>query len=375
MKFSAPTHGLLMILLALAVPLASCGKGGSDGEKTDLPGSDLLVKETVLKSGDLEIKAVLTVPKRAAGELVPGAVIVPTFEHLDRNGSFTDPTSGLTFQPYKDLADQLAERGVATVRYDKRTLPDYLPRINVPELTIEDFYPDALAGLELLRAAPGVDPKRLYFIGHGEGAVIAPALVESKPELGVRGVVLIAPPLMPYDQLILEAQDYEIRQISLMLKFHPELEEEQGARLERVRQFREVYATAFKMLEEGLWEKERSLNRFYKKYWEHAIKLYGGNRERIARLKLPVLIVQGSLDHFVVPQDIADARAAFEATGHIRVELIDAASHYLISPETRHVEMRASDLIAAWLKDPVIPRAKPTPESGTESSADETAEN
>jgi pimeloyl-ACP methyl ester carboxylesterase len=373
MKPSAVIYGLLIAVLLAVVPLASCGKrsskgaGGKDAARTEqgaMSGGPQRVQETVIESGDLEIKAVLTVPERRPGELVPGAVIVPTFEHLDRNGSFVDPTGELTFQPYKDLAEQLAERGVATVRYDTRTLPAYVGKINVPELTLEDFYPDALAALELLRNTPGVDPKRLYFIGHGEGAVIAPVLVESKPDLGVRGLVLVAPPLLPYDQLILEEHDYEIRQISLMLKFHPELEEEQGARLKQLTQYRQIYATAFKMLEEGAWEKERNLNGFFQKYWKHAIQLYAGNRERIARLKLPVLIVQGSLDHFVIPQDLANARAAFEATGHVRVELIDPASHHLISPTTHKVETRASDLIAKWLKDPVIPPPKPGPETG-----------
>jgi pimeloyl-ACP methyl ester carboxylesterase len=156
-----------------------------------------------------------------------------------------------------------------------------------------------------------------------------------------------------------------------MLKFHPELEEVQSRRLEQLAQYREVYAKAFAMLEDGSWEEERVLNGFFKKYWEHAIKLYGENRERIARLKLPVLIAQGSLDHMVVPQDLVKAREALEATGHIRVELIDPASHHLISADTHHVETRASDLIAAWLKDPVIPE----PESGSNSSAEETTEN
>ncbi|MBN1919388.1 MAG: alpha/beta fold hydrolase [Verrucomicrobia bacterium] len=361
MKVSALTYGTLAVVLLAAIPFVSCGSGDSKTGTEVLGASDLRVEETVIKVGDLELKTVLTVPKRAAGELVPGAVIVPTFERLDRHGTFVDPGTKLRFEPYKDLTGQLAERGVATVRYDKRTMLVPGPKIRIPDLTLEDLIPDMLAAFDLLRNTPGVDPERLYFVGHGEGAVLAPAVVESKPDLGVRGLVLIAPPLMAYDQLILAQFDYEIRQTGIMLKHRPDLQQEYGGRMKELEQYRKDYAIAFELLKAGKWEEGFSLNGFLQRYWTHAIPFYGENRERIARLKLPMFIIQGSLDRLVIPQDLSKASQALLATGHIRIERIDPAEHHLISPTTCRVDPRAGELIAAWLKDPVIPPPMTTP--------------
>jgi len=363
---------IIMCLLVVSALTSCCEREPRETPETDAEQESGTIgrveHETIVTSGDLELKAVVTVPARKAGELVPGAVIVHAAGPIGRDGFFRQ--MGITFTAYKDLAEQLAERGIATIRYDKRIMLPYGRELNSVTFTLEDLYPDALAALERLRATDGVDPERLYFIGHGEGAVVVPALLEANPGLDVRGLVLIAPPLMAYDDLLIRADRLQIRQIDLHIRMNPGVASQRRQERAVLQQHLDTFTAAFKLLDEGGWEESYVLEMFREAFWRHAIDLYAGNLDRIKRLELPILIMQGNGDRAVLAQDLLDKRAELEATGHITIYLQDAATHFLINPATHHVHRAATDTIAAWLHNPAAPLPppdeEPPAETGTE---------
>ena len=85
-----------------------------------------------------------------------------------------DETIGLN-KPFRDLAEDLA-----TLRYDKRTRFSTTPPVtNFNDETIDD----ALAALKLAVAQPGVDPKRVFLLGHSLGGYLAPRIGSRYAEL------------------------------------------------------------------------------------------------------------------------------------------------------------------------------------------------
>ncbi len=66
-------------------------------------------------SGDWRLPATLTLPATAVGQTVPALVLVPGSGPADR-----DETIGAN-KPFRDLAWGLAAKGVAVLRYEKRT--------------------------------------------------------------------------------------------------------------------------------------------------------------------------------------------------------------------------------------------------------------
>jgi uncharacterized protein len=58
--------------------------------------------------------------------------------------------------------------------------------------TIHDFADDVLAGVELLRRHPSIDPERIGLIGHSEGGLVAPMVANQST--AVSFVVLLAAP-------------------------------------------------------------------------------------------------------------------------------------------------------------------------------------
>lgn len=101
-------------------------------------------------------------------------------------------------RPFAVIADYLARRGIATLRYDDRATAQSRGG-EVKNATTRDFADDALAGIEWLRRSGRF--KRVGIIGHSEGAAIAFML-------GAQGrvdfIVSMAGPAVRGDSLLLE---------------------------------------------------------------------------------------------------------------------------------------------------------------------------
>ncbi len=141
-------------------------------------------EEAMTVGAEPALGATLTVPRDAA-ERFPVAVLVHGSGPNDR-----DERVGANF-PFRDLALGLAARGVAVLRYDKRTFahPKSLAgrRVTLEVETLDD----ALAAVAAARAVPGADPARVFVVGHSLGATFAPEIAERDGR--VAGAVLLAP--------------------------------------------------------------------------------------------------------------------------------------------------------------------------------------
>ncbi|WP_226481388.1 alpha/beta hydrolase family protein [Natrinema amylolyticum] len=141
-----------------------------------------------------------TVATPADGGDVPGVVLVHD------SGPVTRDTARGGTQAFTDLAEGLATRGVATLRYDKR-----LPACDVSpgEYTLDRVtVDDALVAIEELRATEGVDPDRIVVVGHGLGGRAAPRIAARDGDLA--GVVGLAAPARPFHELTLEQLEHKV---------------------------------------------------------------------------------------------------------------------------------------------------------------------
>jgi len=111
--------------------------------------------------------------------------------------------------PFRDLAWGLAARGIVVYRYDKRTRvhPKEL-RVRIGDkLTVqEETVLDAADAAALLRRQPGVDPSKVFVLGHSLGAMCL-------PRIGTRttfaaGYIALAGPNRPLEDLIVEQMEH-----------------------------------------------------------------------------------------------------------------------------------------------------------------------
>ncbi|WP_407167741.1 alpha/beta hydrolase family protein [Bradyrhizobium sp. ORS 111] len=128
------------------------------------------------------IDAVLTVP--------PGVAKPPVALLIAGSGSTDHDGNGPQLKPatLKKLAEQLAARGIATLRYDKRGAGGWKKEFGRPEdFRFKDFVDDAVSLIEYLRASGKFS--RLAVVGHSEGGLVALLAVQRSP---VDRLVLLA---------------------------------------------------------------------------------------------------------------------------------------------------------------------------------------
>ncbi|HYM85370.1 MAG TPA: alpha/beta fold hydrolase, partial [Pseudoxanthomonas sp.] len=146
------------------------------------PAADAGYREGEFPVGDLH--GTLAMPTTT--NKVPGVVLVHGSGPQDR-----DETIGPN-RPFLDIARGLAERDIAVLRYEKRSKARPQDFANGQYTMDEETTNDAVAAVAALRATPGIDPDRVYVLGHSQGGMLAPRIAERSGK--VAGLILLAAP-------------------------------------------------------------------------------------------------------------------------------------------------------------------------------------
>ncbi len=283
---------------------------------------DTVPPETVVEtpftitSGTLSLPGTLTLPantspKRSAkGKKPPATVrrklpvtlIVAGSGPTDRNGNSAGALRAQNNSNlYAILAWQLAEAGIASVRYDKRVIGDNLQKVDIPSTTIDDFIADAIAGARNLVADPRFS--KVILIGHSEGAeLVLQAVNRGAPAAGIVMMSGAGRPIMP----VLREQISKQLPPAEMTKW-----DSASSRYLRGEDPGDVHP--------GLKSLLQPANRKFMQSWAK----YDPAAE-IAKVKIPVLIIQGGHD---IQISEADARALKAAQPAAKLVVIPAANH------------------------------------------------
>jgi pimeloyl-ACP methyl ester carboxylesterase len=254
-----------------------------------------------IQSGTLALPGTLTLPANYRSQ-IPVALIVAGSGPTDRNGNSAGPLRAQNNSNlYAILAWQLADSGIASVRYDKRVIGENLSKLDVARTSIDDFIADAIAGARKLVGDRRFS--RVVLIGHSEGAeLVLQAVNRGAP---ASGIVMLSGAGRPIAAILRE---------QLSRKLPPEelvRWDSAFARYLRGQDASDVHP--------GLRSLLLPVNRRYMQSW---VK-YDPVAE-IARVKMPVLIVQGARD---VQVSEADARALKAARPAAELVIIPSANH------------------------------------------------
>jgi dienelactone hydrolase len=210
-------------------------------------------------------------------------------------------------KPFEDLAEGLSSSGIEVLRYDKRTFA-HGSEMDPHHVTVNDeVIDDAVAAVNLLRARPEVDRKRIFVIGHSLGAMLAPEIASrAKP---IAGIVLLAPSAKP----VLVAMADQMQTL--------------GAPAEQVTRVRNEAAEiqAHKLAADGIVE--------------HAPASYFydlDKRDEIAtarKLGVPILILRGADDYQVSAADVSKWQSGLAGASNVKLATLPGLNHLFIKDE------------------------------------------
>ncbi len=279
------------------------------------------------------LEGVLTMPVAASKEeSVPACVFVHDFGPYDR-----DLTLGETAM-FKDFAAELAELGIASVRYDKRTY-------TYPDATIntlwDEVVEDALSAVTLLQNDDRVDQQKIIVIGVGLGAMTAPRIA-AQSEGNVTGMIMIGGALDSLINVDYQRADQYLSTLS-----------------DEARSNEQYIVRNFKNMTEGKALEQQVLGRGAYYYWD--AEQYP-QAKTIRNLAIPVYIAQGKRDPLVDEND--GRRAYYETLGnapYIEYEAFRGLNHLLMDdltvningePEYQiqtHVDKYAARVLGNWI--------------------------
>jgi pimeloyl-ACP methyl ester carboxylesterase len=325
--------------MRLAKVLLTLGVAGTVGlEAQQPPRADTVPPASVEQSefsfshGAVTLAGTLTLPRVRTGK-VPVAVIIAGSGPTDRNGnSHLGPGIVYWNNSLGQLAWRLGELGIASVRYDKRVLPATKGPVDIATETFDNFAGDAAAAARALEKDPRFS--FVVLLGHSEGAGLAIRAANSGAP--VRGVGLLAGMGRPFLTL---------------------LRSQLAAQLDSATMVAYDSAMARYLRGDSVGSVHPGIQPLFQPAHREYIRTsaeYDPAGE-VARLKVPVLIVQGRTD---VQVSVEDAEALHRAAPGATFVLLDGANH-LFKPvrEMTQAAQLPSYTDPAWAIVPELPEA------------------
>ena len=299
------------------------------------PGS-FRTEEVTIGKGDWQLPGTLALP--VGKTRVPALVLVHGSGPNDRDESIGPQ------KPFRDLAEGLASRGIAVLRYEKRTRYAAAKLSSIKNFTVQDeTVDDALAAAEFLRGRPEIEPGHIFVLGHSLGGYLITRIGRRDPQLA--GLISMAGSARPMEDLAVEQYTY-----------FASLHGNSPAALAALDQAK-AEAQKVKALKPDSPPTELMFAA-PPSYW---LDLQGYDPASEARtLKQPMLILQGERDYQVLMTDFARWKEALNDRTDVKFRSYPTLDHlfeagegkstpdeYMAKPS--HVAPDVIDEIASWI--------------------------
>jgi pimeloyl-ACP methyl ester carboxylesterase len=273
--------------------------------------------EVTFQNGPIKLSGTLTRPRGARN--CPAVLIVSDTGPQDRQGNLVKGRGGAEEFAWtgadaslqRSIAQALSGAGLMVLRYDDRGCGQSEGDFGKARFT--DLVADAAAGVAYLRSRSDAGP--VGIVGHGEGGLAACVLAAK--DVAIKGIVLLAPPPAPLDELLLFRAERALR--------------EQGTRDETIR---EMLAQQKKLFDAIRSSREDTME------IDERRTFVGWMRDRfvldpriaLAKVHAPALLCAGSKDRELSAAQVESLKLA--RTG-LESRVFEGLDHAFAGPEGR----------------------------------------
>lgn len=270
---------------------------------------------TVGRGSEWELPGTLTIPKGDGP--FPAVVLIHGSGPNDR-----DETLGPN-KPFRDLAWGLASKGIAVLRYDKRTsvhaikMTKLVGKMTVKEETIDD----ALAAVEVLRQSQRIAPDKIFVLGHSLGGMLIPRIGKADPKIA--GLIVMAGTTRPFEDVLLE-------QIMYIASLSGPMTDDTKKEIDKLKQ----QLATIKALKPSSKDSSLILGA-PASYWLDLRDYHPA--EMATTLKQPMLILQGGRDYQVTEADFTGWKNALSTQKRVTFKLYPDLNHLFMTGKGKAV--------------------------------------
>ncbi|MDF9664048.1 alpha/beta hydrolase [Bacillus wiedmannii] len=294
-------------------------------------------EESSIKIGynEKKLNGLLTLPKGI--EKPPVAILL---QGSGPNNMDSIIGTGLN-RPFADIAHGLAEKGIASIRYDKRS---YAYPNDVFDVETE-YLKDAKEAVRLVKEDERVASNRIYLIGHSQGGLVGPKIAQDNPE--IKGFVSMAGPLRRLEDIVLTQTKLRLKQENLSDERKKEELDNTKAGVEKIKKLNSA-------------DKTEVILGYPASYWNSLNKIDGVSI--VKNLNIPMFIMQGTTDFHVLEKvDYKLWQETLAGKDNVSFKLYPGLSHLFmpggsadkfdgsIYNKPAHVDSQVIEDISGWI--------------------------
>ena len=237
----------------------------------------MIIENIVVGEGTkYPLKGILTLPEDCQTQ-VPAVVFV----HGSGSSNMDEKVGKLT--PFKDLAEGLAQLGIASVRYDKRSFAHPFKILREKIITVkEETIEDAIRATELLKRDSRIDKDNIFIAGHSMGGMLAPRIDAEGGNY--KGLILMAGSPRRLEEIMLDQNEAVMRSGKGLLQWFVKTQ---------VANISAMFEGMYELSDEEAKKKKVGNGTtlyYFKEMGEHQSSNY------LVKLEKPILIMQGEKD-------------------------------------------------------------------------------
>ncbi|MCL2531393.1 MAG: alpha/beta hydrolase [Oscillospiraceae bacterium] len=271
-------------------------------------------KIIVNPNGEIPLNGMLTLPE--TNTPCPAVVFVHGSGGSDMDSKI------YAVRPFKDLAEGLAVRGIASIRHDKRTFVVTKEQMKAAggDFTIwHESIEDALLAADMLRNDPRIDSNRIFLAGLSLGGHIAPRIQAEGGNFA--GLIIMAGTPRRLDDVMKAQGAEQIEQVPRILK---------GIAKKQFAKFHASIEGVYDMPDEEA-KRTNFLGKYNKLYY---LKDLGKItvEEYLRECTVPLLVMQGDGDfHVSVEQDFNEYKRILQHYPDVTFKLYPGLNHVFMS--------------------------------------------
>ncbi|SMD41098.1 MULTISPECIES: alpha/beta fold hydrolase [Bacillus] len=260
-------------------------------------------KEVVVGSGAFPLPGTLSVPK--------GKGPFPAVILVHGAGAADQDSATYALKPFRDLAEGLASKGIAVLRYNKRTYEHGLKTELSPFYTVDkETTDDALLVTHFLQNEPMIDKNQIYILGHSQGGMMIPRIIEKNQNIA--GAIVMGGAGKAFADNVLDQLEYR----HSIGEMKPE-------------EYK-FYKSQFELLKDPNFSSQNPPKNFSlgpPVYWDSIRKIKAAEMSK--KQKTPLLILQGERDYQILSKiEIPYWKEQLKERDNINYRLYPKLNHF-----------------------------------------------